>query len=80
MAISSISTKGQITVPARMRKQLGIKPHDRVAIDLVENAIVIKRAVNIFDLRGFLGKGLSPEEERTRMQKAVARHAKGGTR
>jgi AbrB family looped-hinge helix DNA binding protein len=79
MAISSISTKGQITVPARMRKQLGIRPHDRVAIDVVKNAIVIKRAANIFDLRGFLGKGLPPEQERKRMRNAVARHAKGGT-
>ena len=74
MPISTISTKGQITLPARIRKQLGIKPRDRVAIDVVEDAIVIKRAVNIFELRGFLGKALPADEERKRMQKAGARH------
>jgi len=74
MPTSTISTKGQITLPARMRKQLGMKPRDRVAIDVIEDAIVIKRAVNFFELRGFLGKSLSPGEERKRMEAAVAKH------
>ncbi len=76
MPVSTISTKGQITLPARMRKQLGIRPRDRVAIDVVKDAIVIKRAVNIFELRGFLGRALPAREERRRMQKALARRIK----
>jgi AbrB family looped-hinge helix DNA binding protein len=74
MPISTISTKGQITLPARLRKQLGMKPRDRVAIDVIEDAIVIKRAVSFFELRGFLGKSLPPDEARKRMEEGVAKH------
>jgi hypothetical protein len=34
----------------------------------------------MFELKGFLGKGLPERDERERMQKAVAAHVKGGRR
>jgi len=74
MATSIISSKGQVTLPARMRRQLGLRPNDPVTIETVGDAIVIKRAADFFELRGFLGKALAPEVEARRMREAVSRH------
>ncbi|MCX5758082.1 MAG: AbrB/MazE/SpoVT family DNA-binding domain-containing protein [Candidatus Hydrogenedentes bacterium] len=75
--MSTISTKGQITLPASLRKRLGMKPHDRVLIESLDDAIVIKRAVDFFELEGFLGKALPEAEERKRMMQAVSRRVEG---
>jgi AbrB family looped-hinge helix DNA binding protein len=37
--LSSVSPKGQITIPIEIRRRLGIKPRDRVAMQ-VEGAVV----------------------------------------
>ena len=74
MAISTISEKGQITLPARMRRRLGLKPRDAVAIETVGDAIVVRRAVNFFELNGFLGQALPADIEKKRMQDAVSSH------
>lgn len=74
MATSTISRKGQVTLPARMRRQLGLQPNDAVTIETVGEAIVIKRAANFLELRGLLGKALPPDVEAKRMRDAVSRH------
>lgn len=78
MPISTISLKGQVTLPARLRRKLGIKPHDRVVIETTEDAILIRKASDIFELEGFLGKALPREEERKRMAARVVRRVAGG--
>jgi AbrB family looped-hinge helix DNA binding protein len=40
---SSVSPKGQITLPQEIRQRLGVKPKDRVAITLEGDAIKICR-------------------------------------
>ena len=80
MPVSNVSSKGQVTLPAQVRKKLRIGPNDRVTIDAVDDAIVIRRAPDLFELKGFLGKGLPDRDERDRMQQAVAAHVKGGRR
>lgn len=80
MPFATISTKGQITLPVRLRRKLGMNPHDRVAIEASEDAIVIKPAGDFFALAGFLGKRLPRAEERRRMREGVAAHVKGGRR
>lgn len=44
MPSSTISSKGQITVPAEVRKRLGLKPGDRVEFDLEDNRTTLRRA------------------------------------
>lgn len=38
---SSVSPKGQITLPAEIRRELGIEPKDRVAIMLVGGTVQV---------------------------------------
>ncbi len=40
---SSVSPKGQITLPAEVRRLLGIEPKDQVAIELVDSAVRISK-------------------------------------
>lgn len=80
MSVSSVSVKGQITLPARLRSKLGIKPHDQVVIESTDDAIVIRRAPDFFELEGFLGKALPREVEQERMMQAVAGRHKGRRR
>ena len=39
--VSSVSPKGQITLPAEVRKQLGVKPKDKVAITLEDGRLAV---------------------------------------
>ena len=80
MPVSTVSSKGQVTLPAQIRKQFGIGPNDWVTIDTVDDAIVIRRASDLFELKGFLGKPLPEREEREQMQQAAVIYVKGGCR
>ena len=80
MTVSTISSKGQITLPASLRRRLGMKPRDRVLIELADKAIVVKPAQDVFALEGFLGKALPGEEERRRARKSVAARNRGNRR
>ena len=42
---SSVSPKGQITLPAEIRRQLGLSPKDRVAITMVNGTVQVTPAV-----------------------------------
>ena len=39
---SSVSPKGQITIPANIREQFGIDPKDRVSFEVIAEGILIK--------------------------------------
>ena len=80
MPVSTISTKGQITLPISFRRKLGIKPHGRVVIELEDRGILVKPAPDFFELEGFLGKALPRKVEDRLMRKAVAAHVKGAGR
>ena len=42
--LSSVSSKGQITLPAELRGRLGLKAKDKVAIHIAEEGIVVRPA------------------------------------
>ena len=73
MTIATLSSKGQITLPAAARRSLGLAAGCRVAIEARGEEIVVRRARDFFALQGFLGRALPREAERTAMAKAVAR-------
>lgn len=80
MTVATVSSKGQITLPAECRRALGMRPGTRVFVELDGEAIRITPAKGILSLRGILGKALPPEEEERRMHEGVARHVMGKKR
>lgn len=41
---SSVSPKGQVTIPAEIRQQLGLKPKDRVEFEVEDGVVKVRRA------------------------------------
>lgn len=63
--ITTVSTKGQLVIPAEMRETLGIVPRGRVALTL-EDGVIILRPVSerlVDETRGMLGGGTSLADE-----------------
>ena len=76
MTIATLSSKGQITLPAAARRAIGVAAGDRVAIETRGEEIVVRRARDFFALQGYLGRALPRGEERAAMAKAAARKAR----
>jgi len=67
MATAAVTSKGQITIPAEVRKKLGLKAGDRVRFIEGENGEFIfkPKTGSIMDLKGFVkwtGKPVTIEE------------------
>jgi antitoxin PrlF len=46
MQSSSVTSKGQVTIPAAVRRKLGIKPGDRVGFVEEDGRVVLERCEN----------------------------------
>jgi len=46
MAEAAITSKGQITIPAEIRKRMNLEPHDKVVFTLLPNGTTVIRAKN----------------------------------
>jgi antitoxin PrlF len=42
--MTTMTSKGQVTIPKRMRQTLGLKPGSDVAFELVNGQVVVKKA------------------------------------
>jgi len=66
VARTTLTSKGQITLPKEVREQLGLKPGDRVEIYVDQDGrAVIERTLSLEELAGVLPrpeKALSVEE------------------
>lgn len=66
MYTATISPKGQITLPAGIRKRLGVQPNDRIALLLRGEEIILKPLKGtIRDLRGAVKPQSRPEDFET---------------
>ena len=77
MATAAITSKGQITIPAEVRKKLGLKPGDRVRFIEGENGeyILKPKAGSIMDMEGcvpWTGKPIAIEEMNATIAKGWA--------
>jgi AbrB family looped-hinge helix DNA binding protein len=77
--LTVVTRKGQVTVPAEVRKALGLKQGDRVVFQLSAHksgAVSMRRVGSVVDrTAGMLagpGPALSPEEERAAAEQAWA--------
>ena len=46
MAEAAVTSKGQITIPAEIRKQMNLSPQDKVVFTLLPNGTTVMRAKN----------------------------------
>jgi len=75
--LSTITTKGQVTIPKALRVQFGIGPKDRVDFFADGDRIILRPIRTLQDLRGCIqGRGGS-EKERDTAKNAVARRVMG---
>ena len=77
MATAAVTSKGQITIPAEVRKKLGLKPGDRVRFVESENGEFIMKpnTGSIMDLRGcvkWTGKPVTIQEMNETIEKGWA--------
>ncbi len=52
IATSRMTSKGQVTIPAELRAELRLKPHDRVGFELTDGVVTLRRVTNLMDLYG----------------------------
>lgn len=77
MGISTVTQKGQVTIPAEIRRRLGLETSDRVVFSQRKKMIIIEPFIeditDFFNFHQRLGKkGLKPQELEKRVRKKVA--------
>jgi AbrB family looped-hinge helix DNA binding protein len=72
MTTATVSSKSQITLPAAACREVGIKPHDRVLVEVRKGTIVVRSAPDLMDFEGALGKALPRDVEIKKTVRAVA--------
>ena len=61
--ILTLSTKGQITIPAALREKYGIKAGDKIFAEVQDTGFFVKKPLDIFELEGFLSGVNIPDDE-----------------
>jgi AbrB family looped-hinge helix DNA binding protein len=61
--IMTVSTKGQITIPASIKTQYHIKVGDKVLCEPMDNGFIIKKPKDFFSLKGCFSGGKIPDDE-----------------
>ena len=75
MSLATVSSKGQITLPARVRQALGIRAKDKVRFVIAGDSIVVKPVRSFRRLRGSVNQRKGDPQKTAR--DAVARHVLG---
>ena len=81
--IARVSNKGQITLPAAIRRKLGISPNSQVEVRATEQGILIRPVKPVSELSGILSKYARPgatedwDTIREQAEKAVAEEVVG---
>ncbi len=80
MQITTVTQKGQVTIPKYARKSLGIRPRGKVKIEIKANYIKISPAITILDLAGKLipraHEGVDPVKAREEMGEKYLKYDK----
>jgi AbrB family looped-hinge helix DNA binding protein len=75
---TTITRKGQITIPVEIRRSLGLAEGERVNVEQQGETVLLRRATSVAErTAGILSKyrrptPLTPEQERTAFEQAVA--------
>lgn len=77
---TSLTRKGQITVPAKIRELLGLRRGDRIDFAVADNRVVLQRGSNVVaqtagKLKAHSNVALSAEQLRETAEQAIAEEA-----
>ena len=77
---SSVTQKGQVTIPAEIRKLLGVKPQDKVAFKIEKSTVKLSRTTSVVErTKGILAspgpRFKDAREERKAAEEAIAEEA-----
>ncbi|MBI2641059.1 AbrB/MazE/SpoVT family DNA-binding domain-containing protein [Candidatus Roizmanbacteria bacterium] len=73
LGYSTVTQKGQITVPADIREELGLLPRQKVVIIMQGDSVFIKPVANFYTLRGSVKSKRRPADYK-RMRKNFIEH------
>ena len=69
MGIVKLSVKGQVVIPARIRKELGLAAGDKLLIERKQEEVILKPVTKLSQLRGVDRlKGASEEVDKLRAE------------
>ncbi len=71
--LSTITTKGQVTIPKPLRDKFNLNPRDKVDFKTDGKQIILQPVKTLRDLRGSVPGSGNPEAERLAAKKAVGR-------
>ena len=74
---ATVTTQGQITIPKRVRDELGLSTGDRVLFRVADGCAVLARTADLLELAGSVpvpagARDLTPGDERARATAAQA--------
>lgn len=81
--VTTVTRKGQVTIPIEIRRSLGLAEGDRLAVEQQGNAVLLRRATSVAErTAGILAayrkdSPLSAAEERVAFEQAVADEVAG---
>jgi AbrB family looped-hinge helix DNA binding protein len=81
--VTTVTSKGQVTIPVEIRRALGLKPHDRVAFALTDGVATVRPAESVVDrLAGSVkwpGGPIDFKKLRKEFEREMARNALRGS-
>lgn len=76
---SRLTTKGQVTIPAELRRLLGLRPHEKVAFLVEDDQVRLAPARSVVAQTAGMLKGpeprLSAQQEKVAAEEAIAEEA-----
>ncbi len=69
--LSTITTKGQVTIPKKLRDLFGMSPHDKVDFSAKGDMLILRPVKTLQDLRGCVKGSGDQESERLAAKEAV---------
>lgn len=79
--LGSVSPKGQVTLPVEVRRQLGLKPKDKVVFELLDGEVKIAPArFTLESLVGSVAPATRTEDFERINQEVKEEHAEKGAR
>ncbi len=77
--LSTVTSKGQVTIPAEVRKTLGLRTGDKVAFSIEESQVRLRRTGSVVAATAGIFKSAQPaksaEQLRGAAEEAIAREA-----